>query len=176
MKQKLNLGCCRNILQGYVNLDMAHYPGVDVVHNLEKFPYPFKENTFDEILALMILEHLDDLVKTMKELHRISKPNAIIKIKVPYFSCTSNFIDPTHKRSFSYYSFDFLIQGNKYSDFHIDTILPRFRIRKRKIIFYSILKPLKIFFNTRFTARIYSGLFSYILPAGELYFELEVIK
>ena len=106
-EMKLNIGCGEKILQEYVNLDKFPLHGVDVVHDLEKFPYPFQDNIFERVECFMILEHIDDLAGVMKELHRICKNNALLRIKVPYFSCASNFIDPTHKRLFSYYSFDF---------------------------------------------------------------------
>ena len=52
---KINLGCGRNIMKGYVNVDKIKLRGVDVVHDLDKFPYPFKENSVDEIYARYIL-------------------------------------------------------------------------------------------------------------------------
>lgn len=85
-KVKLNLGCYKDIRKGYINLDKEKFfEWIDVVHNLEKFPYPFEDNTFDEILANCILEHLNvDRIKFYEELHRICKNEAIIKLKVPF--------------------------------------------------------------------------------------------
>jgi len=57
---KLNLGCGYTILDGWVNLDYLDGQGVDVVHDLEKFPYPFKDNTFDKVLASHIIEHVSN--------------------------------------------------------------------------------------------------------------------
>ena len=65
-KKKLNFGCGTRIMKGYVNLDIVKHKGVDVVHDLNKFPYPFKNGEFDEIYARFILEHLGDLVKVMR--------------------------------------------------------------------------------------------------------------
>ena len=53
---KLNLGCGRDIREGYVNLDKAGLDGVDVVHDLNVFPYPFEDNEFDEIHYLLEVE------------------------------------------------------------------------------------------------------------------------
>ncbi len=58
--KKLNLGCGLNHREGYVNLDAVKLPGVDVVHDLNKMPYPFKTNQFDEIICQHLLEHLDN--------------------------------------------------------------------------------------------------------------------
>ena len=40
---KLNLGSGSKILKGYVNVDKFQYYNPDVVHDLEKFPYPFED-------------------------------------------------------------------------------------------------------------------------------------
>ena len=55
---KLNLGCGNDIKEGWVNMDYIGAEGVDVVHNLNRLPYPFPDNTFDSILASHVLEHL----------------------------------------------------------------------------------------------------------------------
>lgn len=38
-------------------LDMSPEVGADVVHDLEKLPYPFPDSSFDEIHAYDVLEH-----------------------------------------------------------------------------------------------------------------------
>ena len=48
-KKILDLGCGRNKVPGAIGLDLFPVPGVDVVHDLEAFPYPFENNSFDEI-------------------------------------------------------------------------------------------------------------------------------
>ena len=98
--KKLNLGCGKKIKQGYINLDNKFFRGVDVIHDLDKYPYPFKDDYFDYVLCDNVLEHLDNLIKTMEELHRITKKNGTIEIIVPYFSSIGAFQDPTHRHFF----------------------------------------------------------------------------
>ncbi len=112
--RKLHIGCGRKILKGYVNLDSVKLSGVDVVHNLDIFPYPFKDNTFDEILGEHILEHVDDLIKTLEELWRIMKPNGILRVTVPYYNTQAAFQDPTHKRFFALTTFDYFKPDSPY--------------------------------------------------------------
>lgn len=83
---KLNLGCFYDTRRGFVNLDKeAFNHKVDVVHNLDELPYPFKDNTFDEILVINVLEHLNiDRIDFYEELHRICENDAIVRIKVPF--------------------------------------------------------------------------------------------
>ncbi|NUM79926.1 methyltransferase domain-containing protein, partial [bacterium] len=75
---RLNLGCGTDIIPGFINLDIVKLDGVDVVHDLSKYPYPFEENTFDEIVAIDVIEHLPSTVQVIEELYRISSPNAKI--------------------------------------------------------------------------------------------------
>jgi SAM-dependent methyltransferase len=108
---KLNLGCGDNILKGYVNIDIVPLLGVDVVHNLNCIPYPFKDNEFDEIYADNVLEHLQDIPAIMQELHRIMKPGAKLIITVPHFTSHDAWAHPQHTRTFAVDSFDFFVEG-----------------------------------------------------------------
>ena len=40
--KKLHLGCGKVIKKGFINLDSVKLKGVDVVHNLDVYPWPFK--------------------------------------------------------------------------------------------------------------------------------------
>lgn len=101
LKTKLNVGCGKDIRPDYINLDVADLPGVDVVHDLTRFPWPFADGAFEEIELINVLEHLPDTIATLEELHRIARPNSRIIIRVPFWNSPDMLADPTHKRSFS---------------------------------------------------------------------------
>lgn len=111
-KTKLNLGCGNDIKEGYLNVDIEAGKGIDLVWNLDKYPYPFEDNTFDEVLAEMVLEHLDDRIKPMQELIRICKNGAIIKIAVPYYASKGALTHIDHKQFFSEGTFNFFYPEN----------------------------------------------------------------
>jgi SAM-dependent methyltransferase len=121
---RLNLGCGRDIRPGFVNLDVAPLPGVDVVHDLDSGPLPFEDAAFEEIVCKDVLEHVADLVAVMRELHRVSVPGARLEIESPHFSSRAFYVDPTHRRAFSVDTFDFFAGGggfgerDYYFDFH----------------------------------------------------------
>ncbi|MBU0467067.1 MAG: class I SAM-dependent methyltransferase [Nanoarchaeota archaeon] len=170
--RKLNLGCGLDIKKGYVNLDFLSIRGVDVVHDLNKFPYPFKDNEFDEVYTSHVLEHIDDLVKVMGELKRICKPGARIVVRVPHFSCGLTYNDPTHKTFFGYFTFDCFTDACFYD-------LPRFIIAKRKLNFTRLaFTSLNYVFNPiiNINPKMYERFFCWILPCSEVLFVLEVIK
>lgn len=169
--KKLNLGCGKDIKKDYVNLDSVNLPGVNVIHNLDKYPWPFKDNTFDEIYASHSLEHLDSIIKPVEEIWRISKNNAKIKIKVPIFPSIWAMVT-THKQFFTYMAFDCFTEKddvNYYSK-------ARFKILKRKIIFNKYLPFMNLINLSEFTQKAYYLFFSFLIPANELHFDLKVIK
>jgi len=93
--RKLNLGCGRDIKTGYINIDKSKTAGVDVAHDLDKYPWPFKDNYFDEVYGRDVIEHVKDLFRAMKEIRRISKNNAVVRLIVPYWHSSGAFY-PNH--------------------------------------------------------------------------------
>jgi SAM-dependent methyltransferase len=178
--KKLNLGCGQYIKQGYINIDAVKLPGVDMVHDLNTYPYPFDDDEFDEVLCHHILEHLDDIVKPIDEIWRISKNGARIIITVPIFPGIGAIVDPTHKSFYTFGTFDYFTE---------DCLFPhyskaKFRIIKREMIFSYSLPPLKWlnktitnFVNSRIKIqKAYFYNFSYLFPASLIDVELETIK
>ncbi|MFH1593022.1 MAG: methyltransferase domain-containing protein [Candidatus Woesearchaeota archaeon] len=155
-----------------ITIDKVRLPGIDIVHDLNKSPWPFKENEFDEVLCFMILEHLDDFIKAVEEIWRISKQGGIVRVTVPFFPSMYAASDPTHKNFFTYFSFDCFTQNHTF-DYYSKA---KFNIKKRYIRFSwnKILNILSTVINIMPTA--YSRYFAGILPSNEIYFELEVVK
>jgi SAM-dependent methyltransferase len=131
--RKLNLGCGRDIYQGWINLDRANLPGVDVVHDLEQLPLPFKDKHFDHIQAKDVLEHVD-CIRVLRELHRILKDGGTLSIRVPHFTSADNYIDPTHKHRFSIRTFEFFVTDSSFArDYYFDFAFRS--IAQRKVTF-----------------------------------------
>lgn len=115
---KLSLGCGLEIedkTQGWLNVDWIDLPGIDVVHNLLKFPYPFKDGEASYIKAKDLIEHLPShtedgrstIIAFIEECHRILKPGGSLWIQTPAWDADFLWIDPTHVRGFDPRSFDF---------------------------------------------------------------------
>jgi ubiquinone/menaquinone biosynthesis C-methylase UbiE len=178
-KMKLNLGCGKDIKDGYINLDVRYIKGVYILCDLNSLPYPFKNDVFDEIYCNNILEHLNDVVETMEELHRICKSGARIVIKVPHFTCQYAFADPTHKHYFTYESFDYFLsekeRDTKFPHWYSDV---KFRMLRKKIIFSKgLLLPWNYVFEWLFNEipKYYEGTFLRMFPAEQMIIVLEVI-
>ncbi len=180
MPDKLNLGCGKDIKEGYINVDYINCRGIDKVYDLNKTPYPFETNSFKEIFMQDILEHLEDSLKVLKELHRISKPNGIIKIRVPHCKSAQAWGDITHKRAFSCDSFkhyDILYPYKGSETLETETI--KLKRNKIKIIFPRVFHYLGIAYLINlnlFTRYLYERYLAGIITPENIYFELEVVK
>ncbi|MBM3302016.1 MAG: class I SAM-dependent methyltransferase [Deltaproteobacteria bacterium] len=118
MPKLLNLGCGEDIrksVNGYewINHDLHPREGVDKAWNLEETPLPWPDNFFDLVNASHVLEHIQNLIPLMKELHRILVPSGILTVYVPHFSCRAAIADPTHVRQFTPETFYHFVHDGK---------------------------------------------------------------
>lgn len=112
---KINLGAGAAPTPGYVNVDMIKLPGIDVMHNLMDFPYPFDDESATHIKAIDVLEHLDhytsdnrpSVIAFIEECHRILQPGGELFLQTPGHDAEFLWIDPTHVRGFHPESMDF---------------------------------------------------------------------
>lgn len=112
---KINLGAGSEPKEGWINVDWVDEPGINIVHNLLHFPWPFDDHVADEIMAIDVLEHMPNYtpkfestpIKFIEECHRILQPDGVLTIQVPHWNSPNMWIDPTHVRGFDPKSFDY---------------------------------------------------------------------
>lgn len=112
---KLNLGCGTDIRPGFVNLDSADLPGVDVVHDLRELPLPFADGEFDEVVCQDVLEHLE-YAPLLGEIHRVLRPEGRVHVRSPHFTSRAVYLDPTHRTAFSIDTLRFFATGDAYDE------------------------------------------------------------
>lgn len=168
----LHLGSGKKYMPGAVNVDLVAETGPDVVHNLNRIPWPFPDNSFDQVHAYDVVEHLDDVIATVQEIHRVCRPGAVVHITVPHFSCANAFRDPTHQHYFSALSFHYFTGENQFA-FYTSV---KYRRRRNTIVFSpSLVNKVMTRLANRYPER-YERRWAWMFPAWFLYFELEVIK
>ena len=170
----LSVGCGKRKSEiGIVRLDISSELNPDVIWDLNQYPYPLEDASFDKIECLDVIEHLQEIPKTLEEFHRILKPGGILHLTTPHFSCANSYIDPTHRWHLSYFSFDYFSDGHNLSYYS----KARYRIKDRHIQFQggrinrSIISRLANKFPN-----VYEQRWAWIVPAWFLVFELEAIN
>lgn len=118
--------------EDWVNIDAAKIDGIDEVVNLFEYPWPWADNSADEIWCSHLIEHiphlamlaftperpyketlanmarLDGWYAFFHEVHRVLKPGGIFHAITPHGQSVSGMTDPTHTRyilpgTFSYF-------------------------------------------------------------------------
>lgn len=146
MGQKLNLGCGKDIRpsgEGWVNMDIAPLPGVDVVHDFMEFPWPFTAGQFDHVYASHVMEHVPHFVPShpkkngfvvvMEELHRILAPGGTVEILSPHPESADRWADPTHTRVVHPRNFAYFAPGGEF-DYYSSA---RFELVKSEVDGYT---------------------------------------
>ena len=172
---KLNLGCGKDIRKGFVNVDEREFAGVDVVHDLNTYPYPFEADSFEAILARDILEHLDDPTRAIGEIWRIGKPGAEVTVRVPHYCSRYVWADLTHRRGFSLSSFDHFDIAKKKTTSLIDETDVKFEVRFEPLMF-AAWRALGIkWIASRFPI-IYESFLCHFFQCGGILFRLRIVK
>ena len=109
----LNFGSGSDVAADEFGVDIIPNLGVSVICDFEHTYLPFRSASVDRIRTNHCLEHLDNIVGLMEEMHRILKPNGELDIVVPHFGAIGFWRDPTHKRPFTYCTFDYFVRGRK---------------------------------------------------------------
>src|SRR3989344_219538 len=117
--KKLNIGCGRDILPGWTNIDYVKFTGIDMCFDLNKLPYPFEDCEIDEILMSHCLEHLENPILVIEELARILKQGAKLTIKVPHFSSSGAF-SPLHRTYWHSRIFNHYVNGTRWQTNSLD--------------------------------------------------------
>ena len=140
---KLNLGSGGRPLDDYINVDInAKAPRVNVVYDLNHYPWPFEDDSADEIFMSSCLEHLVDRNRAMKEIYRVLKKGGLAKIIVPHFTYQLAFTDPTHKSFFAYNTFFYYAGRGGYFDFKFSSCKVKLIFGKRLSVWNYLLEPL----------------------------------
>lgn len=96
----LDVGCGENKQEGCVGMDVRKLEGVDIVHNLEKIPYPLPNESCSLIVASHIVEHINPqnfgFINVMNEWWRVMKKGGRLMIAMPYGTSHGFVQDPTH--------------------------------------------------------------------------------
>lgn len=109
---KLNLGCGRDIKEGWVNVDIVPGDGVDLVLDLDQ-PKAFElaeRSSVDEFLVSHLIEHIQHPLPLLEAMWWAAKRDAVAIFRCPHGASDDADEDPTHVRRMFTHSWDYFGQ------------------------------------------------------------------
>lgn len=127
---KVNIGCGRDIREGWVNCDLFRGDGVDVVLDASK-RLPFQSGSVQTIHMSHVMEHIINWEDLVYECHRVLAPGGTLEIVVPY-GVTFN---PFHVRFFMPETLDmFCVTHPKGDCMQFTFEQPLFSLKARQVL------------------------------------------
>lgn len=184
---KLNLGCGEHSRKGFYSVDHLELKGVDLVADLNKPLNLLPDDCCESVFSRHTLEHIDNIIGLMEEIHRITKKDGTVEIIVPHFSNVYAYSDPTHVRFFGLYSMSYFVSEDlqpntrKVPAFYTNA---RFRVKSLKIEFYKHTLFDKLFSPTFsklinyniWTQNFYERRLAHLFHAWQIRYKLEPVK
>lgn len=169
----LDAGCGINKYSGAIGIDSNPASRADVICNLDRFPWPFAPQSFDQIRAIHVIEHLTDVVAAMEEFHRLLRPGGTVRIETPHYTDYSSFCDPTHKHHLNSFSFRYF--GEDHGGFGYYS-KARFREKSVRVTLLSFWRWLGFQFlvnHSRRFRRFWEFYLCYVIRGKAMEFEFE---
>lgn len=172
----LDVGCGRNKFPGSIGIDHNPRTAADVLCNLDRPPYPFGDNLFDQIRVVHVIEHVEDVLAIMKELHRLARPGGRILLVTPHYTDFSSFCDPTHRWHLNSFSFRHFGEDHGGYDFYTQQKLKELRVHVRLLALWRWLGfEILVNYSRRFRL-FWEHYLCYLVRGKVITFEFEVIK
>lgn len=181
----LDVGCGMDKLAGAIGIDANPRSRADVVHDLDVFPWPFADDTFEYVRAQDVLEHVVDFVRCMEEIWRVCKDGAIVTVRMPFMTSVHFATDPTHRRSSTSRTFDYFdpkkpLGGYSYSTASFEVLSFHYERGYEPTFVGSVLEAIDeglgfVRFLERRAAE-YEHYFAGVYPMHNVVHELRVLK
>lgn len=172
----LDVGCGINKLHGSIGIDRIARTRADVLCDLDHFPYPFRDNSFDGLQAIHVIEHLSDVIRSMEEFHRLVRAGGRVRLETPHYTDFSSFCDPTHRWHLNSYSFRYFGEDNAGYGYYSTARFRETKVRVKLLAFWRYL-GFELLVNAfpRFR-RFWEHYLCYVVRGKVMEFEFEVVK
>ena len=172
----LDVGCGLNKFPGAIGVDRNPASRADVLADLDRFPYPFRDGSFGQVRAIHVIEHVQDVIRTMEEFHRLARPGGRVFLSTPHYTDFSSFCDPTHRWHLNSFSFRYF--GEKHGGFGYYSAV-RFReisVHVRLLAFWRWLGFEFLVNRSFWFRRFWEYYLCYVVRGKVMDFEFEAVK
>jgi SAM-dependent methyltransferase len=174
----LDVGCGPAKYPGAIGVDMNPNTAADVLCHLDKGRLPFRDNSFDEVRALHVIEHVEDVLATMEEFHRVTRPGGTIFLVTPHYTDYTSFRDPTHRWHLNTESFLYFYPGGMHGR---DMWYTQVRMRERHLTVKLLRLWRALGFellvnHARWFRRFWEQYLSFVIRGKVMEFTFEVLK
>jgi SAM-dependent methyltransferase len=171
----LDLGCGKKKQErGAIGIDRQADSAADGLADLARFPWPIADNCADRVYLSHFIEHQQDILRVMAEVHRIGKAGAEVIITTPHFTSRDSYTDPTHLFHLGFHSFDYF-ERKSFEDFTYGA--GGFRILERRLGFGgNLLLDNLGRLCAAISVEFYEKHLAWIFPARNLFCRLAVVK
>ena len=171
----LDVGCGINKYPGSIGLDRNLRSRADVIADIDRFPYPFRDQSFDELRAVHVIEHVADVMKTMEEFHRLVRPGGEVTIVTPHYTDFSSFCDPTHRWHLNSFSLRYFGEDNAGYGYYSHARFRENFVRVNLLTFWKLLGFEFLVNRSRRFRRFWEHYLCFIVRGKVIEWRLEVV-
>ena len=174
----LDVGCGPRKFPDSIGIDMNPNTAADVLCNLDAGALPFRDDSFDQVRAVHLIEHVENVISTIEEFHRVTRAGGTIYLVTPHYTDFSSFCDPTHRWHLNTFSFWYFYPDGLHGESSWYT-QARLRQRHLRVRLLQVWRYLGFEFlvnhSLRFR-RFWEFYLCYMIRGKVMEFELEVLK
>jgi SAM-dependent methyltransferase len=172
----LDVGCGINKFPGSIGIDNNSASKADVLCDLDHFPYPFRDNSFDRIRVIHVIEHVSNVIRAMEEFHRLGRSSARLNLTTPHYTDFSSFCDPTHRWHLNSYSFRYFGEDHAGFGYYSPVRFREISVRVRLLALWRYL-GFELLVNrwARFR-RFWEHYLCFVVRGKVMDFEFEILK
>lgn len=172
----LDVGCGINKYPGSIGLDRNPNTRADVVADLDHFPFPFRDDSFRELRATHVIEHVSDVILTMEEFHRLLAPGGRAVITTPHYTDFSSFCDPTHRWHLNSFSLRYFGNDNAGYGYYSRARFREISTRVKLLSLWRVTGFELLVNQSRWFRRFWEFYLCYIVRGKVIEWQLEAVK
>jgi SAM-dependent methyltransferase len=175
MPRILDVGCGPKKYPGAIGIDIHPATQADVLCDWSR-GLPFRESQFDEVRLIHVIEEVNDIFKTLAEVHRVAKPGAKVIIVTPHYTDHASYCSPAHRWHLSSFSFWFFSDQPREYDYYAPAQFRERRVTVHLLQLWQVLGFEFLVNHSRRFRRFWEQYLSFVVRGKAITFELEALK